>query len=152
MKHIIHESLTGAPVLLLVGGLLIGLLIGPEGFAELKPFAKDPFKGILCLFLLDMGLISAKRLKSLFSRGPLPIGFAVVAPAVHGLIGVAIAYGLGLGHGDALLLSVLIGSASYIAVPAAMQMAVPQADRFVRAHGFRLNLYLQRALWYPTAA
>lgn len=127
-KPMAHESLTGGPVVLLLGGLIVGVLIGKEGWAELKPFAKDLFKGILCLFLLDMGMVAARRIGALRGRGWMLWVFSFVAPVLHGFIGIAIAAALGLGEGDALLLAILIGSASYIAVPAAMRLSVPKAD------------------------
>ena len=127
-KAMAHESLTGGPVVLLLGGLLIGVIIGKEGWEELKPFAKYPFKGILCLFLLDMGMVAAQRIGALRGRGWVLWVFSFVAPVVHGFVGIAVAYLLGLQPGDALLLAILFGSASYIAVPAAMRLSVPKAD------------------------
>jgi hypothetical protein len=127
-KAMLHEGTTGGPVLLLMGGLVIGLLIGADGWADIKPFAKEPFKGILCLFLLDMGMVAARRLGSLKAGGFLPWVVAIAAPLLHSLLGVGIAALLGLSAGDALLLAILIGSASYIAVPAAMRLSVPDAD------------------------
>jgi hypothetical protein len=108
--------------------LAIGVLIGDKGQQSLSTFTDGMFKGILCLFLLDMGLVSARRLGQLRALGSFAIGFALVAPIVQGLAGVLVARLIGLGMGDALLFSVLCGSASYIAVPAAIRHAIPSAS------------------------
>lgn len=123
-----HESAFNSAVLLLVGSMAIGLLIGTQGYQDVAAFTSAPFKGVLCLFLLDMGLVAAKRLESLKQAGPVTVGFAVLSPPVHATLGIGAAYVLGLGPGDALLLAVLAGSASYIAVPAALRMALPEAN------------------------
>lgn len=123
-----REALLNGAVILLVGAMLIGLVSGEKGWKSVEPLMDDPFKGVLCLFLLDMGLIAAKRLGDLKKAGIFLIGFGIVAACVQGLIGVGIAYVLGLSHGDALLLAILFGSASYIAVPAAIRLALPQAN------------------------
>lgn len=127
-RDLIHESLFNGSVLLLIGSLVIGYLTGEEGWTALKPLVKDPFKGILCLFLLDMGIIAAKRLEQLKDSGVFLIGFSIVMALVYGVMGIGTASLLGLIPGDALLLAILFGSASYIAVPAAMRMALPQAN------------------------
>lgn len=127
-KEIMHEALFNGSVLLLLGSLVIGYLTGEEGWTALKPLVKDPFKGILCLFLLDMGIIAAKRLGQLKDSGFFLIGFSIVMALVYGVMGIATASLLGLIPGDALLLAILFGSASYIAVPAAMRMALPKAN------------------------
>jgi hypothetical protein len=123
-----HEVLLNASVVLLVGAFAIGLIAGERGFAPIEPVFGAGYKGILCLFLLDMGLIAAKRLRE---TRALTVRLALIAlflPLVNGLIGVAIGSGLGLDPGNAALLGVLAASASYIAVPAAMRLALPEAD------------------------
>ena len=126
--RLLHEAVFNGAVLLLVGSLVIGYLTGERGWESMKPLVKAPFKGVLCLFLLDMGLIAAKRLGDLRRAGPMVVGFSLVMPVLHAVLGIAIAAALGIGAGDALLLAVLFGSASYIAVPAAMRMALPEAN------------------------
>lgn len=123
-----REAFLNGSVLILLGSLAIGAATGEEGWESVKPFAKDPFKGVLCLFLLDMGLVAAKRLRDLRSSGFTLIAFSIVAAFVHGLLGIAIARVLGTGPGDALLLAILVGGASYIAVPAAVRLAIPDAN------------------------
>lgn len=123
-----HEAMLNGAVLLLVGGMIIGYLSGEKGWSSVAPLMDDPFKGVLCLFLLDMGLIAAKRLGDLRRAGFFLIAFGIVAACIQGLIGVGTSYMLGLDHGDALLLTILFGSASYIAVPAAVRLALPEAN------------------------
>jgi hypothetical protein len=123
-----HEVLLNASVVLLVGAFAIGLIAGERGFAPIEPVFGAGYKGILCLFLLDMGLIAAKRLRE---TRALTVRLALIAlflPLVNGFIGVAIGSTLGLDPGNAALLGILAASASYIAVPAAMRLALPEAD------------------------
>ena len=123
-----REAFLNGAVLLLLGSLVIGLVTGEEGWEAVKPLAYDPFKGVLCLFLLDMGLVAAKRLRSLKDSGGFLLLFALLAAVAHALLGIGIAWVLGAAPGDALLLAVLVGSASYIAVPAAVRLAIPEAN------------------------
>jgi len=123
-----HEAMFNSAVLLLLGSLAIGAIIGHDGFAELAPLADAPFKGVLCLFLLDMGLVAARRLGDLRRAGLVPMAFGLVAPPAHAMLGIGVAWAIGLDRGDALLLAVLTGSASYIAVPAALRLSLPQAN------------------------
>lgn len=128
LRSLGREAFLNGAVLLLMGSLFIGFLIGEDGWKSIKPVAHDPFKGVLCLFLLDMGLLAAKRLGDLRASGAVLIGFAIGAPIMHGLLGILIARALSIPPGDALLLAVLVGSASYIAVPAAVRLAIPNAN------------------------
>ncbi len=127
-KSVWREAMLNGAVLLLVGSLVIGLICGEGGWEAIEPFMYDPFKGVLCLFLLDMGLVAARRIGDIREAGWFLIGFSVIGAVVQGLIGVVVAWALGLASGDALLLAILFGSASYIAVPAAMRLAVPEAN------------------------
>jgi hypothetical protein len=125
--ELFREAFLNGSVFLLLGSLAIGWICGDEWWTSLEPVVHDPFKGILCLFLLDMGLVAAKRLKDLKASGPRLVGFAVGAAVVHAMIGIGFAKVIGINQGDALLLAVLAGGASYIAVPAALQLAIPRA-------------------------
>ncbi len=127
-RQLYREAFFNGSVFLLMGSLGIGLLIGPAGHQGLSVFTDGMFKGILCLFLLDMGLVSARRLSELRALGTFTIGFALVSPLAQGLAGLVVAKVLGLGAGDAMLFAVLCGSASYIAVPAAVRHAIPAAS------------------------
>ncbi|HEV7292910.1 MAG TPA: sodium-dependent bicarbonate transport family permease [Devosia sp.] len=126
--ELLHEALTNGSVMLLVGSFLIGYIAGPVGFAPIAPVFDGAFRGVLCLFLLDMGLIAARRLRETKS---LTLRLAVIAVAVaivNGVIGVLVGTALGLDAGSTAALGILAASASYIAVPAAMRLALPQAD------------------------
>lgn len=126
--EVLQEAFLNASVFLLVGSLIIGVLTGEEGWTKLEPFTQGIFYGALTFFLLDMGLVAAKRIKDLSKTGSFLIGFSVIIPVINALIGIAIARILGFTEGNALLFAVLCASASYIAVPAAMRMTVPKAN------------------------
>jgi uncharacterized protein len=127
-KEVLHEATLNSSVYMLVGSLVMGLLTGESGWEKLKPFTQDIFYGVLTFFLLDMGLVAAKRIKDLQKTGIFLITFAIIVPIVNAAIGLFIAKLIGLHQGDTLLFSVLCASASYIAVPAAMRMTVPEAN------------------------
>lgn len=125
--RLLREVLFNGSVILLVGGFAIGWITGEKGMVKLDPFVNGLFNGALCLFLLDMGLVAARLLRS-GERLPLGlIAFAVIMPMVGAAFGLAIGVMLGLSHGGVLLFAVLGASASYIAVPAAMRLAIPEA-------------------------
>lgn len=123
-----HEVFLGKGVMLLIGGLLIGWLSGPSGIQSIAPLFFDLFKGILALFLLEMGLITAMQLGSLRRYGAFLLGFGIVAPLSFALIGTVVGTILGLSVGGTTILATLFASASYIAVPAAMRVSVPEAN------------------------
>lgn len=129
--EVLQEAFLNGSVFLLIGSLIIGALVAyfsPAGVERMEPFTEKLFYGVLCFFLLDMGLVAAQRLRDLRQTGPFLVAFAIAAPIVHAFIGLFIAKLLGLPQGDALLFMVLCASASYIAVPAAMRMTVPNAN------------------------
>ena len=128
LRQLLREAFLNGPVFLLVGALVIGVLTGERGWESVAPFAHEPFKGVLCLFLLDMGLIAARRLESLVASGPTLLAFSIGMPLAHAAVGLGLARALDLSRGDALLFTVLCASASYIAVPAAMRTALPRAN------------------------
>lgn len=123
-----HEVLTGRSMVLLLGGLLIGALAGPERSRAVAPVFLDLFQGALVLFLLDMGMAAAKRLREVRKSGwRMPV-YALVLPGIHGLIGTAIGHGLGFSPGGAAVFGTMVASASYIAAPAAVRLGLPQAN------------------------
>jgi hypothetical protein len=126
--ELLREAFLNGSVFLIMGSLVVGLLTGEAGEAGMRPFTEDIFKGILAFFLLDMGLISAKRVRALRRAGLFPLLFAVLIPLVNAALGIALAWALGMPKGDALMFTVLCASASYIAVPAAMRLSVPEAN------------------------
>ena len=125
---ILHESLTDGAQLLLLGAMVIGLMTGETGQAAMQPFSGDLFKGMLSFFLLDMGLMTARNLPQLKGQSPWLMAFAFVAPLVHASMALALAGIFQLPLGDAILLMVLAASASYIAVPAVLRYAIPEAN------------------------
>jgi uncharacterized protein len=130
-REVLQEAFLNGSVFLLIGSLVIGYLVttfSPAGLVKMEPFTDKLFYGALCFFLLDMGIVAAQRLRDLRRAGPFLIGFAVLAPLLHAAVGLGISRLLGLNQGDSLLFMVLCASASYIAVPAAMRMTVPQAN------------------------
>ena len=127
-KTVLQEAFLNSSVFLLVGSLIIGALTGEHGMEKMKPFTSDIFYGALSFFLLDMGLVAARRIRDLKESGFFLIGFALLMPVFNAAIGIGIARLIGMPEGDALLFAVLCASASYIAVPAAMRMTVPQAN------------------------
>ncbi len=127
--EVLREAFLNGSVLLLIGSLIIGVLTGGDGWSKVHLFVeKDLFYGALMFFLLDMGLVAARRVQDLRKTGMFLIGFAVLMPIANALIGIILAKTIGMGRGDALLFAVLCASASYIAVPAAMRMTVPEAN------------------------
>ncbi len=128
---LLREACLNGSVLLLIGSLVIGALVAafsPSGLEKMEPFTGQLFYGTLSFFLLDMGIVAAQRLGDLRQAGAFLIGFALLMPLFNALVGLGVSWLLGLPRGDALLFMVLSASASYIAVPAAMRMTVPQAN------------------------
>ncbi|QDZ01224.1 sodium-dependent bicarbonate transport family permease [Nitratireductor mangrovi] len=124
-----REILFNGSIVLLMGAFAIGALTGEKGLAEIRGFVVDPFKGVLCLFLLDMGLVAGRGLLS--SRGVLTVrvlSFGFLMPLAGAALAFVVAQLLGLSVGGVVLLMVLCASASYIAVPAAMRVALPEAN------------------------
>ena len=124
----LHELLTSKGILLLLGGLVIGLASGKSGYTQVAPFFEEPFRGVLMLFLLEIGLVTGRRLHDLKKTGFFIGGFAIVMPFLHGLLGVWLGQWAGLSVGGATVLGTLAASASYIAAPAAVRVALPQAN------------------------
>ena len=125
---LMHEVLLNASVVLLMGSFLIGLVAGPSGFEPIAPLFQIPFTGVLCFFLLDMGLVAARRLVESRAMTVRLTILGILFPIANGVIGTVLGTAIGLDVGSAAALGVLAASASYIAVPAAMRMALPEAD------------------------
>lgn len=126
--EVLHESFTDGAHLLLLAALVIGFVTGDSGMAVMKPFTGDLFKGMLAFFLLDMGLKVAGRIPDLRGKNPLLLGYAVVFPILHGMAALAVCALFGVSVGNTILLMVLSASASYIAVPAVVRHAIPEAN------------------------
>lgn len=125
--QVAHEVLLGKSMVLLLGGLIIGWISGADGLDPLSPLFFDLFKGVLALFLLEMGLVTASQIGSLRRRGVFLVAFGIGMPLISGLIGAVLGHALDLSIGGTAVLATLAASASYIAVPAAMRISVPEA-------------------------
>jgi hypothetical protein len=125
---LLHEVFFGKSIYLLAGGLIIGAIAGPEGIKPLDKLFFDLFKGILALFLLEMGLVASSRIAALREYGAFLAAFAVLMPIFSASLGTVTGWLLGLSVGGTFLLATLFASASYIAAPAAMRIAVPEAN------------------------
>lgn len=126
--HLLHEVFFGKSIFLLLGGLVIGYIAGKEGMESLELAFFDLFKAALALFLLEMGLVAAGRISELKTYGVFLVAFAIIMPVFSAFIGTLVGWWLGLSVGGTLLLAILYASASYIAAPAAMRIAVPEAN------------------------
>lgn len=151
-----REILLNGSIVLLLGAFAIGAITGAEGLAKIESFIVSPFQGVLCLFLLDMGLIAGRGLREagILDRGA--IAFGLVMPVVGATLGLVVGMGLGLSTGGVMLLMTLSASASYIAVPAAMRVAVPEANPSIYltlslAVTFPFNLVLGLPLYLAAA-
>ena len=127
-SQVLHDVMFGKSVLLLLGGLTIGALAGEAGVAPIKAVFVDPFKGVLALFLLELGLVAGARLAEVRRFGLAVLVVGLCAPPLLALAGAALGMALGLSTGGVALLATLAASASYIAAPTAMRIAVPQAN------------------------
>ena len=127
-RGLAHDVVFGKSVLLLLGGLIIGAVAGEEGTAPIKAVFIDPFKGVLALFLLELGLVAGGRLGEVRRFGPAVLVIGLGAPPVLAVAGAFTGLALGLSTGGVALLATLAASASYIAAPTAMRIAVPEAN------------------------
>jgi hypothetical protein len=156
-KDLMHEVLLNGSVVLLMGAFLIGYVSGEPGMQAVGAFVDAPFKGILCLFMLDMGLLAGRRLAAARLLTPALVSFGVLMPLVSAALALAMALALGLSVGTGTLLMTLAASSSYIAVPAAMRIALPQANPAIYvtlslAVTFPFNLSLGLPLYYFAAS
>ncbi len=128
IKSIVQHSFTNGSVLLLMGSLLIGLIADTKQADGIKPFTTDIFKGFLAIFLLEMGMVTAKRFSAFRKYGWFATLFAFIIPAINGSIVAFVSQYVTHDIGNRFIFSILAASASYIAVPAAMKLAAPKAD------------------------
>jgi hypothetical protein len=137
MGKVFHHSLTNGSVLLILGSLVIGLLANEQQAEGIKPFTTDIFKGFLAVFLLDMGITSGRKITALLKHGKFAFLFAILIPIINGCMVAILSGTITESIGNRFLFSILAASASYIAVPAAMRIAAPNANP---------SLYLPMAL------
>lgn len=156
-KDLMHEVMLNGSVVLLMGAFLIGFVSGEPGMQAVAAFVDAPFKGILCLFMLDMGLLAGRRLASARLLTPSLVAFGVIMPLLSATLALVISLALDLSVGTGTLLMTLAASSSYIAVPAAMRIALPQANPAIYvtlslAVTFPFNLSLGLPLYYFAAS
>jgi len=128
LRHVFQESLTNGSVLMILGSLFIGFIADSKQAEGIKPFTSDIFKGFLAVFLLEMGMVAARRFKAFRRYGTFVTLFALLMPLFNGCLAAYVSLMFPMEPGDRLLFSILVASASYIAVPAAMRLAAPKAD------------------------
>ena len=127
-REILRESLTNGSVIMISGSLIIGIISDAKGAEGIKPFTTDIFKGFLAIFLLEMGMVAARRFAAFKNYGWSVFTFSILVPILNGVITIIITHYFNIAPGNRLLISILASSASYIAVPAAMRQAAPKAD------------------------
>jgi len=152
-KEAIRHSFTNASVLLIVGSLFVGYFADAKQAKDIEPFTTDIFKGFLALFLLDMGISSGRQLNAFIAKGWFPIAFAMVVPLINGTVATLISSLVTDSASDRFMFGILAASASYIAVPASMKIAVPQANPGIflpmaLAITFPVNITLGMPLYY----
>ncbi len=152
----IHDVVAGKSIFLLIGGVVIGTVCGAEKIDGVAPFFIDPFKGVLCLFLLELGTVAASRMRDMSQAGLRLIFLGCAIPVVHGIIGTAAGIMIDMSPGGAAILGTMVASASYIAAPAAVRIALPEASPGIYltlALGvtFPFNLVLGIPLYMKTA-
>lgn len=155
-RQAIVHSFTNGSVLLILGSLIIGYVANDQQAAGIRPFTTDIFKGFLVLFLLDMGIVSGRNLKGFVKGGALPLIFATVFPLIMGVTIAILSGSVTDDLSNRFILAVLGASASYIAVPAAMKMAVPRANPglylpMALAVTFPINITLGLPIYYAFA-
>lgn len=150
------ETLRSRGLVLLTGGLFIGYIIGPEKYAKIAPFYEDLFQGFLMLFLLEMGMVAAREIKSFFQAGKFMLFFGTLVPILHGIIGVSLGSLFGLSTGGAFVFGAVCASASYIDAPAAVRASLPKANPSIYLTSslgitFPFNLLVGLPLYYELA-
>ncbi len=128
LKSVIQHSFTNGSVLMILGSLIIGLIADTKQAEGIKPFTTDIFKGFLAIFLLEMGMVTAKRFSAFKKYGLFVSLFALLIPALNGCVVAYISQFITHDPGNRFIFAILAASASYIAVPAAMRLAAPKAD------------------------
>lgn len=156
LKKVISHAFTNGSVVMILGSLLIGFLANDHEAEGIKPFTTDIFKGFLAIFLLDMGISSGKKLKAFLDAGKSLVVFAIVIPLFNGLLVAFLSQLITDNVGDRFMFAILAASASYIAVPAAMKIAVPKANPglflpMALAVTFPINITLGFPIYYIVA-
>jgi len=128
LSQVLHESLTGKAIVILLGSIVIGYMIGAEGFSSISIVFDQMFTGAIVIFMIEMGIIAGQRLGDIKKVGIFLVAFAIIMPTFNGIIGVLVATAMGLSLGGAVMFGLLLASASFIAAPAVLRHAIPQAN------------------------
>jgi len=128
LSQVLHESITGKAIVILLGSIVIGYIIGESGFTSIKIVFDEMFTGAIVVFMIEMGIIAGQRLDDIKKVGIFLTAFAIVMPTFNGIIGVLVATIMGLSLGGAVMFGLLLASASFIAAPAVLRHAIPQAN------------------------
>jgi len=128
LSKILHESITGKAIVILLGSIVIGYIIGEDGFSSIKIVFDEMFTGAIVIFMIEMGIIAGQRLDDIKKVGIFLIAFAIIMPTFNGIIGVVVATLMGLSLGGSVMFGLLLASASFIAAPAVLRNAIPQAN------------------------
>ena len=128
LSQVLHESLTGKAIVILLGSIVIGYAIGESGFSSIKIVFDEMFTGAIVIFMIEMGIVAGQRLDDIKKVGLFLTAFAVIMPTFNGIIGVLVATAMGLSLGGAVMFGLLLASASFIAAPAVLRHAIPQAN------------------------
>jgi hypothetical protein len=157
LREIVIDTLRGRSVILLLGGLAMGWIIGKDGFEPIKPVFHDAFKGVLVLFLLEMGMVAARQMKEFIAMAPRLLVWGIGAPVLHALVGVTFGWVLGLSQGGSFVFGAIVASASYIDAPAAVRSALPASNPGIYLTSslgitFPFNLLVGLPLYYQYAA
>lgn len=151
--EIMIDTLRGRSVVLLLGGLTMGYIIGETGFKPIKPFFEDLFRGVLVLYLLEMGMVAARQLRDFFKVGPFMVAFGIIMPIVHGVLGATLGTLAGLSLGGSFVFGAICASASYIDAPATVRATFPKANPSIYltsslAITFPFNLIVGLPIYY----
>ena len=128
LSQVLHESLTGKAIVILLGSIVIGYMIGDEGFSSISIVFDQMFTGAIVIFMIEMGIIAGQRLGDIKKVGIFLVAFAIIMPTFNGIIGVLVATAMGLSLGGAVMFGLLLASASFIAAPAVLRHSIPQAN------------------------
>ncbi|MGY5150300.1 MAG: sodium-dependent bicarbonate transport family permease [Candidatus Nitrosopumilus sp. bin_68KS] len=128
LSQVLHESITGKAIVILLGSIVIGYIIGEDGFISIKIVFDEMFTGAIVIFMIEMGIIAGQRLDDIKKVGIFLTAFAIIMPTFNGIIGVLVATAMGLSLGGAVMFGLLLASASFIAAPAVLRHAIPQAN------------------------
>lgn len=128
LSQVLHESITGKAIVILLGSIVIGYIIGEEGFQSISIVFDEMFTGAIVIFMIEMGVVAGQRLDDLKKVGVFLTAFAIIMPTFNGIVGVLVATAMGLSLGGAVMFGLLLASASFIAAPAVLRHAIPQAN------------------------